>query len=894
MIHALTSGGQTLRYVSLDAAARQQERNLLAQPYVIRILLENLYRHRHWGAAVSEEEISRLWNWRDYVGSDLALHVARVILPDSSGLPVLQDLAALRDAVSQAGGDAAQVDTRVPVDLIVDHSLQVDNWGDSSAVPNNLQREFARNDERYRFLKWAQQAFKGLRVIPPGMGIIHQINLEYLAGIVATSRHAGETWAYPDFVIGGDSHTPMINALGVLGWGVGGIDAEAALLGQAYTFPVPNVIGVRLQGRIAPPALTTDAALLITQRLRAAGVTGQMVEFIGPSVAELSIPERATIANMAPEYGATCGFFPIDSQTLSYARMTGRTEAQTQMIEAYAKINNLWRDESTPDPVYSRVIEIDLGEACPSVAGPRRPQDRMEWSAVPADFQQRLTQPLNDGGFGIDAAVTNTHASTEGPRHGSIVLAAITSCTNTSNPIVMLAAGIVAKKALERGLMPPAWQKRSLAPGSRAVTRYLQEAGLLDALQAQGFHVIGYGCTTCGGKSGPLTDTATQAITKQGLVTAAVLSGNRNFEGRIHKLVRANYIGSPAMVVLYALAGRIDIDFEHEPIGIGNDGNPVYLQDIWPSSQEIQALLPHAANPALFAEVYAADSLKSDMWNELQTSSGLLFPWDPTSHYLVEPPFFKNLAEDALEELAHSLEDASVLAAFGDSLTTDHISPSGEIPVDTPAGRYLSDAGITQQDFNTYVARRCNHHVMTRATFANIRVKNELTPGTEGGWTLHFPDREKMTIFDASNAYRADGKAAIVLGGKDYGMGSSRDWAAKGSALLGVRAVIAESYERIHRANLVGMGVLPLAFEPGQGWRSLGLDGSERYSIRNVKEGIMTGAPINVQAIGDDGRRITFTVRAQVLTEAERQLMAAGGIPASVLHHFLNKQATKA
>ncbi|AMD44211.1 aconitate hydratase AcnA [Bordetella holmesii] len=887
MTQVLTSGGRPLHYVDLADAAHALGRDLLAQPYVIRILLENLYRHQKWGDAISDAEIARLWDWRDHVGADLALHVARVILPDSSGLPVLQDLAALRDAVAQGGSDAARVDTRIPVDLIVDHSLQVDHWGDSQAVSLNLRREFERNDERYRFLKWAQQAFRGLRVIPPGMGIIHQINLEYLAPIVATRERDDGCWVYPDFVIGGDSHTPMVNALGVLGWGVGGIDAEAALLGQAYTFPVPEVIGVRLKGSIRPPALTTDAALLITQRLRAAGVTGRMVEFFGPAVAHLSIPERATIANMAPEYGATCGFFPIDAQSLDYARMTGRPQAQVQLIEDYAKANHLWRDDGTAVPQYTRILEIDLSEAVPSMAGPRRPQDRMPWSEVPEDFHRRLTLPLNEGGFGVDAAPTTGQALT----HGSIVLAAITSCTNTSNPAVMLAAGLVAKKALALGLTPPAWLKRSLAPGSRAVTRYLQDAGLLEALQAQGFEVIGYGCTTCGGKSGPLTAQATEAISQQGLVTAAVLSGNRNFEGRIHKLVRANYIGSPAMVVLFALAGRIDIDFEREPLGAAQDGRPVYLADVWPTPQEIQALLPCAANPDIFAQVYAPESLDSAIWRELQAPGGLHFPWDPASLYLVEPPFFKDGPDHPLQDLARSLQNARVLAVFGDSLTTDHISPSGEIPADTPAGRYLSDAGLTPRDFNTYVARRCNHHVMTRATFGNIRIKNELVPGTEGGFTRHYPEGTPATIFDAAQHYRRQGTAAIVLGAKDYGMGSSRDWAAKGSALLGVRAVIAESFERIHRANLVGMGVLPLDFEPTEGWRELGLQGSEQFALHNIEAGIMHGEPIEVIAQAPDGQVTRFTVRAQVLTEAERQLMAAGGIPASVLHSFLNEPA---
>ncbi|CAB3830412.1 Aconitate/2-methylaconitate hydratase [Achromobacter aegrifaciens] len=889
MIQSFPCCGRTLRYAHLSAAARAAGRDIHAYPYVIRVLLENLLRHRAWGAAVSEDEIGRLWDWRAHAGADLPLHVARVILPDSSGLPVLQDLAALRDAVAQAGGDAARVDTRIPVDLIVDHSLQVDHWGDEGAVQRNLRREFERNDERYRFLKWAQQAYKGLRVITPGIGIIHQVNLEYLAPVVIRQSRPDGDWAYPDFVIGGDSHTPMVNALGVLGWGVGGIDAEAALLGHAYTFPIPEVVGVRLRGAIEAPALTTDAALLITQQLRAAGVVGCMVEFFGPAAQALGVPERATIANMAPEYGATCGFFPIDTRTLDYARMTGRSDEQLALIEAYARANSLWRDAGDAEPAYSRVIEIDLSAARPSVAGPRRPQDRMDVGEVGADFRRRLGQSLTEGGFGVDAAALAAHPPSRASLgHGSVALAAITSCTNTSNPGVMLAAGLVAKKALALGLTPPAWVKRSLAPGSRAVTRYLESAGLLQALQAQGFHVIGYGCTTCGGKSGPLDAAAADAIAEGGLVAAAVLSGNRNFEGRIHKLLRANYIGSPAMVVLYALAGRIDLDFEREPLGPGSDGAPIYLRDVWPSQEEIAALLPLAADPALFAEVYDPASLDSAIWRDLPAPSGLRFPWDPESQYLVEPPFFKTEpGRDALADLEASLKHGRVLAAFGDSLTTDHISPSGEIPADTPAGAYLIGKGVASRDFNTYVARRCNHHVMTRATFANIRIKNALVPDVEGGVTRHFPSGQRMAVVDAAEAYRAEGVASVVLGGKDYGMGSSRDWAAKGSALLGVRAVIAESFERIHRANLVGMGVLPLAFAPGEGWRQLGLTGAETLRFDNVADGVRKGEPITV--VAEDGeRRIVFQAYAQVLTRAERKLMAEGGIPASVLNGFLN------
>jgi len=895
MLRQFQCSRETFRYVDIGQIAHAAGRDIADLPYVLRVLLENLCRHRAWGAAVSDAEIQALLDAPTCGGADLPLHVSRVILPDSSGLPVLQDLAALRDAVARAGGDPAAVDTRVPVDLIVDHSLQVDYWGDGTALVRNLGREFERNSERYRFLKWAQQAFRGLRVYPPGTGIIHQVNLEHIAPVVATAQRDDGLWAFPDFVIGGDSHTPMVNALGVLGWGVGGIDAEAALLGQAYTFPLPQVVGVRLVSAIKAPALTTDAALLITQTLRGAGVANCMVEFFGPAVLNLPVPERATIANMAPEYGATCGFFPVDAQTLRYLHDTGRSAAQVALVATYSRVNHLYRDAQAATARYDRVIEIDLSSARPSLAGPQRPQDRMELAAVPADFRARLSAPMSRGGFGVVPVAAQTAPAT-GLRHGSVVLAAITSCTNTSNPAVMFAAGLLARKAVERGIAPPPWVKTSLAPGSRAVTQYLAEAGLLPALETLGFHVIGYGCTTCGGKSGPLAPEAAQAIETEGLVAAAVLSGNRNFEGRIHKLIRANYIGSPPLVVLYALAGRIDIDFEHDPVAHDRDGQPVYLHELWPSPQEIEALLPLTNDPQLFIDTYEKKSLQgtdSSLWQELDAPNGVRFPWDLASGYLVEPPFFRDAPRgDSVLGLAAALGEARVLIAVGDSLTTDHISPGGEIPLDTPAGQYLIAAGVAPRDFNSYVSRRCNHEVMTRATFANIRIKNALMPEVEGGVTRHFPDGAVMTIFDAAAAYRQEGCAAIVLAGKEYGTGSSRDWAAKGSALLGVRAVIAESFERIHRANLVGVGVLPLMFRPGEGWRQLGLSGSERFSFTNVVQAVLEGAPVEVTALGETGA-IHFQVLPQVLTEAERKLMAAGGILASVLHSFVAAGTTE-
>ncbi|AOB32694.1 aconitate hydratase [Bordetella sp. H567] len=895
MTASLNVGGRQIRYTDIAAIAARSGRDIRDFPYVIRVLLENLARHQSWGADVSDDELNALLDWRNHPDAGLPLRVARVFLPDSSGLPVLQDLAALRDAVARHGGDIDAVDARIPVDLIVDHSLQVTYWGDTQAVVRNMQYEFKQNAERYRFLKWAQQAFNGLRVFPPGTGIIHQVNLEFVSPVVQRETRPDGDWAYPDFVIGGDSHTPMINGIGVLGWGVGGIDAEAAMLGHAYTFPIPEVVGVRLVGRIPPPAQTTDGALLITQRLREFKVAGSMVEFFGPGVRELAVPERATIANMAPEYGATCGFFPVDPATIEYLKISGRDPEVIERAEQYCRANAFWRDDpdETP-PGFSRVMEIDLSETVPSMAGPRRPQDRLPLPAIPADFHERLHKPAMEGGFAVpkdaDVPAAATPAQGDAPLrlpHGAVVLAAITSCTNTSNPAVMMAAGLLAKKAVERGLRVPEWVKTSLAPGSRTVTHYLQAAGLMAPLDALGFSVIGYGCTTCGGKSGALPDPVVQAIERDRFVSVSVLSGNRNFEGRIHKLIRANYIGAPPMVVLYALAGRIDIDLDKEPVGKDRNGQPVYMRDIWPTPQEIQAVLPLANTRAIFEAVYDPANLDIQAWREMEAPSGPRFPWDPESLYLVDPPFFKDEPDgDSLGRLARALQNASVLAAFGDSLTTDHISPGGEIPLETPAGQYLAQAGVPQREFNSYVARRCNYHVMTRATFGNIRIRNALLDGEEGGETLHFPDRARMTIFDAAQAYRSEGRATIVIAGKEYGTGSSRDWAAKGTALLGVKAVIAESFERIHRANLIGMGVLPLAFKPGEGWRQLGLRGDETFSFENVEAGIREGAPVRVIARQDD-REVRFETLPQVLTAAERRLMAEGGIPMSVLRGLL-------
>lgn len=890
-ISTFQAGDDEFEFVDIAKAAATMGGTVDRLPYTVRVLLENVMRHHLLGPAarVSERDIEHLFEWPGTVGRGIPLHVARVILPDSSGVPVLQDLAALRDAAASVGADPRDIDMRVPVDLVVDHSLQVDFAGSADAQVKNLEREFGRNAERYRFLKWAQSSFRGLTLHPPGTGIIHQVNLEYIARVVCCATYGARTFAFPDFVIGGDSHTPMVNALGVMGWGVGGIDAEAALLGEAYTFPIPDVVGVRLHGTLAPGRTTTDLALCVTQTLRAAGVAGAIVEFHGPAVASLSVPERATLANMAPEYGATCGFFAVDAATIEYLRQTGRSAAQIELVHAYCKANHLFRegDEQGKQPQYTRIIEIDVGAVQASMAGPRRPQDRLALSDIAGDFRARLHRPLAEGGFAVPVAPKPSEASVlpedrSALTHGQVVLAAITSCTNTSNPSVMLMAGLLARKAVERGLKARPWVKTSLAPGSRVVTHYLEKAGLLDALEQLGFYVIGYGCTTCGGKSGPLPATIAETIEQDNLVTVAVLSGNRNFEGRIHRLIRANYIGSPPLVLAYALAGRIDIDFEREALGAATDGSPVYLADLWPSAEEVEALLPLAREPLSYEQIYLSQRSPSELWQSLAAPQGVCFPWELDSEYLVEPPFFKRALEQHEDDVIQSkIENARVLAAFGDSLTTDHISPGGEIPPDTPSGRYLREHGIEPADFNTYVSRRGNHEVMTRATFANVRIKNMLLPEVEGGLTRHFPSRRVLPIFDAASAYRAERVATLILAGREYGTGSSRDWAAKGSALLGIKIVIAESFERIHRANLVGMGIVPLQFEAGQSWQGLGLTGEESFTFEHLRDGMLNDEPVRVQA-REGGRTIRFTVRSQVLTDAEKDLLLRGGMAAAV------------
>jgi len=874
----LESGGLSARYCSITDALAERGGDAARLPYALRVVAENLARNLGRTAGAGEGALRALAGWPEDTGTALPLHAGRVILPDSSGLPVLLDLAALRDAVARAGGDPARVAPGVPLDIIIDHSLQVDHAGIADAARLNLAREFERNDERYRFVKWAQASLGNVRVFPPGTGIIHQVNLECIASVVAQQDTADGPLLFPDFVIGGDSHTPMVNGLGVLGWGVGGLDAEAILLGYPCSIALPRVVGVRLTGRLPAGSTTTDLVLLVTQRLRAHGVTGAFVEFHGPAATSLTVPERATLANMAPEYGATVGFFPVDENTLAYLRATGREAAHTARVEAYCRANSLFRDAGAGAPVYSEDVAIDLADAVPTLAGPKRPQDRQPLAVVAADFRARLARDAGDDGFG--AGAVGGAAPHDRLGHGAVVVAAITSCTNTSNPSVMLAAGLLARNAAARGLRPPPWVKTSLAPGSQVVTRYLQAAGLLAPLEALGFHVVGYGCTTCGGKSGPLAREVAAAIERDGLVVATVLSGNRNFEGRIHRLARANYIGSPPLVVAYAVAGRIDIDLTREPLGHDRDGQPVMLADVWPEPGEVAAHLAAAADPALYRAVYGDAERGPDLWRALAARPSERFPWDPASTYLVPPPFVAGVV--AGEPLPERLDGARVLAAFGDSLTTDHISPSGEIPVDSAAGRYLAGLSIAPGAYNTYVGRRCNHEVMARGTFANVRIRNLLVPGTEGGMTRKFPGDALLPVYDAARAYRDEGTPLVVLGGRDYGAGSSRDWAAKGSALLGVRAVLAESFERIHRANLVSMGVVPLRFAAGEGWRALGLTGTERFSLQGLRAAVLAGTPVTVVADRDEAS-VRFAATADIHTDSERAILQAGGLLPSVM-----------
>ena len=876
----LEVGGERHEIYRLDVAARSLDLDLERLPLALRVLLENLLRNED-GRNVTQEQVRALAGWDPASSPDreVAFTPARVLLQDFTGVPCIVDLAAMRDAMAELGGDPQRINPLQPVDLVIDHSVQVDEFGTGAAFLLNAEREFERNHERYQFLRWGQEAFSGLRVVPPDTGIVHQVNLEYLAPCVMQRDGA----AYPDTLVGTDSHTTMINGLGVLGWGVGGIEAEAAMLGQPVSMLIPQVVGVRLTGRLPEGATATDLVLLVTELLRGRNVVGKFVEFFGDGLGELPLAARATIANMCPEYGATVGFFPVDEETLSYLRFSGREESQVALVEAYCREQQLLRTDGMPDAEYSEVLEIDLGGIEPSLAGPRRPQDRIPLREAQASARATIAEEVSAGASAEPVAVHDGGDSYE-LSNGSVVIAAITSCTNTSNPEVMVGAGLMAKKAVERGLSTPPWVKTSLAPGSMVVTEYLHEAGLDQYLDQLGFNLVGYGCTTCIGNSGPLPLPVAQAVDGGSLAVAAVLSGNRNFEARVHNAVRANYLASPPLVVAYALAGHMDIDLAGEPLGEDRDGDPVYLRDIWPSQEEVSEVIRSSVRSEMFREQYADVLTGDERWRQLAVPAGDRFAWDEASTYARRPSFLEGVPRDPAPPT--DVRGARVLAVLGDSVTTDHISPAGAIVEESPAGRYLVGRGVAVGEFNTYGSRRGNHEVMVRGTFANVRLRNLLVE-REGGWTLHLPEGDEMAIFDAAERYREAGVSLVLLAGREYGAGSSRDWAAKGPALLGVRAVIAGSFERIHRSNLVGMGILPLEFRAGESAGSLRLSGRERFDIEGVAGGIEPGQDMPVRAVADDGSETSFTVRCRIDTPVEVEYYRHGGILPYVLRELL-------
>ena len=886
-----TSKGDFVIY-RLDKLEKELHISLTKLPYSIRVLLEAVLRQYN-GREITRQDVVNLANWSPSVKDrpSIPFQPARVVMQDFTGVPAVVDLAAMRSSIARLGGDPEKINPQVPVDLVIDHSVQVDFFASSDALKRNADLEFQRNRERYEFLRWGQNAFDQYQVVPPASGIVHQVNLEFLASVILIKKSGNRLFAYPDTLVGTDSHTTMVNGLGVVGWGVGGIEAEAAMLGQPIDMITPDVIGFNLNGRLKEGVTATDLTLKVTQMLRERGVVEKFVEFFGPGLSELSLPDRATIANMAPEYGATIGFFPVDQETLNYLKLTGRAEEQIELIELYCREQSLFRTDNSPDPVYTDTLELDMSSVEPSIAGPKRPQDRISLINSKSKFIEVLQAPIKDGGFGLDEIPVKekkdaaTDDGSTSLSHGSVVIAAITSCTNTSNPSVMIAAGLVAKNAIAKGLSVKPFVKTSLAPGSRVVTDYLEKAGLLEPLANLGFNIVGYGCTTCIGNSGPLSSEIVKEITSENLVAAAVLSGNRNFEGRIHPYVRANYLASPPLVVAYALAGTMLIDLYNEPLGYSRDGTPVYLQDIWPTNEDIQLTIQKSITPEMFLDKYQSIMTSNPTWNNIQVGEGELFEWDPESTYIQEPPFFINLTTQTPS--INPIQGARVLVSLGDSVTTDHISPAGTFSLETPAGKYLSDHGIDVRDFNTYGSRRGNDRIMTRGTFANIRLKNNLVPGTEGGFTLHFPDGEEMSIFDAAMKYKSENVPLIVLAGKEYGTGSSRDWAAKGTLLLGIKAVIAESFERIHRSNLIGMGVLPLEFLPGEGISTLGLQGDETFYFEDLSDELKPNRELMVRAESDDGQIIEFSVIARLNTEVEVEYYRNGGILHTVLRRML-------
>jgi aconitate hydratase len=853
-------------------------------PFSLKVMLENLLRFED-GSTVSKDDVLAVVHSASSLPQDkeIAFRPARVLMQDFTGVPAVVDLATMRDVIKKMGGDPGKINPLQQVDLVIDHSVQVDQFGTPEAFAFNADRELERNRERYIFLKWGQKAFRNFRAVPPDVGIVHQVNIEYLAPVVYAGMINGAMCAYPDTLVGTDSHTTMVNGLGVVGWGVGGIEAEGAMLGQPLSMLIPQVVGFKLSGRLREGVTATDAVLTVTQMLRKKGVVGKFVEFYGAGVASLSLADRATIANMAPEYGATIGFFPIDDETLAYMTLTGRKAEQIALVETYAKAQGLFRTANSPDPVFTDTLELDLSSVEPSMAGPKRPQDRVPLAKSKQVFREALPGLMKTQSAGRVPVADN--GAKYDLQDGSVVIAAITSCTNTSNPSVMVAAGLLARKAVEKGLHVKPWVKTSLAPGSRVVTDYLRATGLLSYLEKLRFHVVGYGCTTCIGNSGPLPDAVSKAVKDGSLVVASVLSGNRNFEGRINPQVRANYLASPPLVVAYAIAGQVDMDLTSEPLGSGSNGQPVYLRDVWPTQKEVQDAIQSAMRAEMFQKAYEESLEGDERWKALEAPSGDLFQWDETSTYVKRPPFFENMPKQAPP--LTDIRGARILAVLGDSVTTDHISPAGSIQADSPAGKYLQAHGVSPKDFNSYGARRGNHEVMMRGTFANVRLRNLMLPGTEGGLAVHLPEKTQTTIYDAAMQYQQEGVPLMIIAGKEYGSGSSRDWAAKGPCLLGIRAALAESFERIHRSNLVGMGILPLQFLPGQNAESLGLTGFETFDIPGIAAGLKPGQRLSVVVTTENGKSQTIEAICRIDTPYELQYYQHGGILQFVLRQLL-------
>ncbi|HEV2299036.1 MAG TPA: aconitate hydratase AcnA [Candidatus Acidoferrales bacterium] len=879
---ALKVGSDGFEIFRLATLEREGAGKISRLPFSMKILLENLLRCED-GQFVHADDIKALANWEPKAepSKEISFLPARVLLQDFTGVPAVVDLAAMREAMRKLGGDAKKINPLFPAELVIDHSVQVDQFGTAQSFAFNSELEFLRNKERYAFLRWGQGSFRNFKVVPPDTGICHQVNLEYLSRVVFHAEANGKHWAFPDSLVGTDSHTTMVNGLGVFGWGVGGIEAEAAMLGQPLSMLIPQVIGFKLHGRLREGATATDLVLTITEMLRKKGVVGKFVEFYGAGLSSLTLPDRATIGNMSPEYGATMGFFPVDAESLAYLRFTGRDEAQVKLVEAYTKEQGLFRTDATPDPEFTDALQLDLNDVVPTIAGPKRPQDRVPLTQSKAAFAKSLAAEPTRAGKPV--SVQNNGDRFE-LHDGSVVIAAITSCTNTSNPSLMLGAGILAKKAVERGLQSKPWVKTSFAPGSKVVSDYLNKSGLMKSLDALRFNLVGYGCTTCIGNSGPLPEAIGKAIKENDLVAVSVLSGNRNFEGRINPHCRANYLASPPLVVAYALAGRMDFDMANEPLGADKSGKPVFLRDIWPTPQEVETAMRSSISSEMFRKEYGDVYTGDKNWRGLPAPEGDLYAWDAKSTYIKLPPFFEGMAKKP-GSIA-DLRGMRVLAVLGDSVTTDHISPAGSIPADSPAGKYLIENGVQPKDFNSYGARRGNHEVMMRGTFANIRLRNQLAPGTEGGWTLHLPSGEKMTIFDAAERYRGERVPLLVIAGKEYGAGSSRDWAAKGTLLLGVRAVLAESFERIHRSNLVGMGVMPLEFQPGENAKSLGVTGLETFDVEGLAQNFAPRKIVRVTARDTAGKTKTISAVARVDTPVEAEYYRHGGILQYVLRQM--------